>query len=252
MARVSWFLLFLLSLSAAAEYVKRYGHLSGPLAFMVVAHFLYANACAKGEECIPTSWDMFHEKWGWMLVFWNLTGVPWVYTFNSYYLLVNPSVSHSPAYVAALFVVLLGAYYVWDTSQSQKNRFRMQESGTYVERRTFPQLPWGTLRNPRHLVTANGGTLLVDGWWQYARKIHYTADLVMAALWGLACGFGSALPYLYPVFFLLMIVHRGRRDEKRCSAKYGADWIRYKQVVPRKYVPFSWPRRRRRIGPAPT
>ena len=23
---------------------------------MIVAHFLYANACQKGEECIPTTW----------------------------------------------------------------------------------------------------------------------------------------------------------------------------------------------------
>jgi len=31
--------------------------------FMVVAHGLYANACFKGEECIPLTWDIFHEKW---------------------------------------------------------------------------------------------------------------------------------------------------------------------------------------------
>lgn len=33
-----------------------------------VAHFLYVNACMKGEECIPTTWDVFYEKDGFMLV----------------------------------------------------------------------------------------------------------------------------------------------------------------------------------------
>ena len=48
---------------------------------MLIAHFIYANACQKGEECIPTSWDIFYEKWGWMLIYWNLAGVPFVYAF---------------------------------------------------------------------------------------------------------------------------------------------------------------------------
>ncbi|MCW2542429.1 MAG: delta(((1)))-sterol reductase [Frankiales bacterium] len=237
-ARISFFLLFVLTCSAAVQYYDLYGHVSWPLLFMVAAHGLYANACAKGEECIPSSWDIFHEKWGWMLIFWNLAGVPWVYSFNSYFLLVNPSVTHSVGFLGFLFVALLAAYFVWDTSQSQKNRFRMQERGTGIRRRTFPQLPWGTLQNPRYLVTESGHTLLIDGWWRYARKIHYTADLAMAVLWGLACGFSGALPYFYPAFFTLMIIHRGRRDEKRCSTKYGDSWEQYKRVVPKKFIPY--------------
>ena len=33
------------------------------MAFMVLATWLYLNACGKGEECIPQTWDMFHEKY---------------------------------------------------------------------------------------------------------------------------------------------------------------------------------------------
>jgi len=108
----------------------------------VVAHGLYTNACMKGEECIPSTWDIFHEKWGWMLIFWNLVGVPWFYSFNSYYLAVTDWPAQSTTVVVVLFVALFIAYYIWDTAQSQKNRFRMQERGTFVRRRTFPQLPW--------------------------------------------------------------------------------------------------------------
>jgi delta24(24(1))-sterol reductase len=235
--RVSWILLFFLTLSAVAKQYQLLGRVSWPLVFMLVAHGLYTNACMKAEECIPTTWDIFHEKWGWMLIFWNLVGVPYVYSFNSYYLLVNGPIDHSPLYVVALFALLFTAYYIWDTAQSQRNRFRAQELGTYVKRRTFPQLPWGTLIRPRYLRTANGGTLLIDGWWAYARKIHYSADILMALSWGLACGFGGVLPFLYPAFFFVMIMHRATRDEGRCRAKYGADWERYRQIVPGRFVP---------------
>lgn len=64
----------------------------------------------------------------------------------------------------------------------------MQQSGTYIPRWTFPQLPWGTLENPTFVKTKNGSLLLTAGWWGYARKIHYTADLVMALSWGLVTG----------------------------------------------------------------
>ncbi len=236
--RVSWILLFLLTLGAAAKQVELRGALSPSMLFMIVAHGLYTNACMKGEECIPTTWDIFHEKWGWMLIFWNLVGVPWFYSFNSYYLVVSDAPSAPAWLVAPLFVVLFAAYYVWDSAQSQKNRFRMQERGTFVRRRTFPQLPWGTLENPRFITTARGGTLLVDGWWAYARKIHYTADIVMATSWALACGFGSILPYIYPIFFVGMIMHRAQRDEARCRVKYGPDWDRYLEAVPYRFIPF--------------
>ena len=235
--RVSWITLFLLTASAAAHQYATYGTLTTPMIFMLVAHGLYTNACMKGEECIPTTWDIFYEKWGWMLVFWNLAGVPFVYCFNSMYIASRPPFEHSIPYTVFCFALLFAAYYVWDTAQSQRNRFRMQLNGSYVKRRAFPQLPWGTLKNPRYLQTATGSKLLIDGWWRYARKIHYTADVAMALSWGLICGFDHFLPYLYVLFFVVMILHRAGRDITRCRAKYGSDWDRYCSEVPYLFIP---------------
>jgi len=236
--RVSWLTLFLLTCSGAAHQYATYGTLSTPMIFMVVAHFLYTNACMKGEECIPTTWDIFYEKWGWMLVFWNLAGVPFVYCFNSMYIASRPPFEHSIPYTVFCFALLFGAYYVWDTAQSQRNRFRMKLNGSYVKRKAFPQLPWGTLENPRYLDTEAGSKLLVDGWWRYARKIHYTADILMALSWGLICGLDHFLPYLYVTFFVVMILHRAGRDISRCKKKYGPDWDRYCEEVPYLFIPY--------------
>ena len=237
--RIPWILLFFLTLSAAAKQYQLLGYITYPMIFMIIAHGLYVNACMKGEECIPTTWDIFHEKFGWMLIFWNYVGVPFVYCFQSFYILKN-NIQFPLTYMLPLLFVLLFAYYVWDTANSQKNRFRMQQRGTFIKRKAFPQLPWGTLKNPKYIKTASGSMLLTDGWYRYARKVHYAADTLMALTWGLSCGFSSFLPYLYPLFFMGMITHRYTRDMNRCAQKYGNDWVLYCKTVKYKFIPFIY------------
>jgi len=78
----------------------------------------------------------------------------------------------------------------WDTSMSQKSRFKMQTQGIHTFRNTFPQLPWGIIKNPTYIQTAHGyalvaiwtwcdidlppshdsNRLLTSGWWAYSRK----------------------------------------------------------------------------------
>lgn len=237
--RIPWIFLFFLTLAAAAKQVQLQGEISGSMALMILAHGLYTNACMKGEECIPTTWDIFHEKFGWMLIFWNYIGVPFVYCFQSFYILANNPQLPTP-FLVFLFVLLGCAYWVWDTANSQKNRFRMQQRGTYVQRKTFPQLPWGTLKNPSYIQTKSGSQLLTDGWYKYGRKIHYTADLTMALTWAMSCGFSGVLPYFYPLFFFSMIAHRYARDQQRCKEKYGADWDAYCKKVPYTFIPYVY------------
>ncbi|KAJ5927410.1 hypothetical protein N7516_009183 [Penicillium verrucosum] len=217
-----------------------YGYVSGEVMFLVMAHYLYANACSKGEECIVSTWDMYYEKWGFMLIFWNLAGVPLSYCHCTIYL-----ANHDPAeyrwnryFLAFLFVAYLFVYWVWDTTNSQKNRFRQQERGTMVSRNTFPQLPWQTVKNPKTLTAPDGSKILVDGWYGKARKIHYTCDLYFALNWGLITGFSSPFPWFYPVFFACMISHRALRDIQRCRTKYGETWLEYERQVPYLFIPY--------------
>eukprot|EP00456_Euglypha_rotunda_P029414 TRINITY_DN2304_c0_g1_i3.p1 TRINITY_DN2304_c0_g1~~TRINITY_DN2304_c0_g1_i3.p1 ORF type:complete len:197 (-),score=19.92 TRINITY_DN2304_c0_g1_i3:96-629(-) len=174
-----------------------------------------------------------------MLIFWNFAGVPFTYVLSTLYLSHRmPPIQHSNAYNIFLFALLLTAYYIWDTANSQKNHFRQQLAGTFVPRTAFPQLPWRTLSpDAKHLNTKQGNKLLIDGWWKYARKIHYTADLTMALCWGLICGFDSLIPYFYFVFFLTVLSHRTVRDMQRCARKYGSDWDNYCKVVPYVFIP---------------
>ncbi|KAJ5291233.1 ERG4/ERG24 ergosterol biosynthesis protein [Penicillium angulare] len=238
--RIPWFILFGLSCAAATRQYERYGYVSGEVLFLVMAHYLYANACSKGEHLITTSWDMYQEKLGFMLTFWNMAGVPMSYCHCTLYL-----ANHDPATyawnkvaLAAYFISYLFVYWVWDTANGQKNSFRMMERGTWVKRNTFPQLPWQEIHNAKTIVSENGDTILADGWYGLARKVHYSCDMFFAISWGLITGFESPFPWFYPVFFCIMITHRVWRDVNKCRYKYGAAWTQYEKQVPYLFIPY--------------
>ena len=139
---------------------------------------------------------MYYEKWGFMLIFWNLAGVPLSYCHCSIYLANHPPSEYhwNPIALGLLYISYLFVYWIWDTANSQKNRFRQWERGTLSRRTTFPQLPWQDIDNPNTIPTDQGVALLADGWCMLiilrgvesilikltdgkARKIHYTCDL---------------------------------------------------------------------------
>lgn len=240
--RIPWFIMFGLSCAAAARQYERYGYVSGEVLFLVMAHYTYANACGKAEHLITTTWDMYQEKLGFLLTFWNMAGVPMSYCHCTLYL-----ANHDPSTYAwnkyalvALFVSYLFVYWVWDTANSQKNSFRMMERGTWVKRTTFPQLPWQEVHNPKTIVSENGDTILADGWYGLARKVHYSCDMFFALSWGLVTGFNSPFPWFYPVFFSIMIAHRAMRDINKCRHKYGDAWKEYEKQVPYLFIPVSF------------
>lgn len=87
------------------------------------------------------------------------------------------------------------------------------------------------------MPTERGTKLLTSGWWGAARKINYTGDWLMSLSWCMLAGFDSPVPYFYSIYFGILLVHRALRDDHACAAKYGPDWITYKQTVPSIFVP---------------
>lgn len=314
--RVSWVLLFLLTLSAVGKQARNrqefledleddynddydgevrddisdtfalpflgpiampINHVSSASLLILTAHWLYTNAVQKGEHYVPFTFDVYKEKFGWMLVWWNAVGVPFLYTSVSFIVAENdPRLSYG--YSGFLWVTLLSSYYVWDTAQSQRVTFRAKRINKITQPRSescfkvdeyqipwglpntsglpssdenkkmvplrrrfaFPTLPWSELKHPDYIATRNGGTLLTSGLTGMAWKIHYTCDFLMACVWAGTCGgspFEFPVAYVYPLFFAIMISHRARRDEKRMRAKYQEDWMEFKKKVSCVWVP---------------
>lgn len=118
---------------------------------------------------------------GFMLIFWNMAGVPFTYCYASVYMMkyelsTGEAITHGLGYTIFLYALLLLGYYIHDTGNAQKNRFRMEQNGSYMTRKNaFPQLPWAHIKNPTYIQTAHGNLLLTSGWFGICRKPHYTA-----------------------------------------------------------------------------
>jgi len=112
--RIPWILLALMALAGCAKQYDTYGYVSANQAFPVLAIGLYTNACAKGEDLIPQTWDMVYEKFGWLLSFWNLAGVPFTYSYPVVFMATHdPEMYRFPLWAnVLLYVTLLVAYYV--------------------------------------------------------------------------------------------------------------------------------------------
>ena len=135
--------------------------------------------------------DMYFEKLGFILTFWNMAGVPFTYCHCALYL-----ANHEPSEyrwsrfaLLAFSVVYLFMYWMWDSSNGQKNSFRQQERGQLIERKAFPHMPWTVIKNPRVLETKAGDRIMVDGWFAIVRKPNYVPDMFFSMSWGLITGF---------------------------------------------------------------
>lgn len=83
--------------------------------------------------------------------------------------------------------------------------------------------------------------LLVSGFWGLARHINYLGELLMAV--GLALTLGrpsDPWPWLYPLYYVVLLVPRERDDDRRCAAKYGALWSAYTKRVRYRIVPYVY------------
>jgi delta14-sterol reductase len=88
-------------------------------------------------------------------------------------------------------------------------------------------------------VIGNGEQrLLCSGFWGVSRHINYLGEILMAV--GIAASLGrldSPWPWLYPLYYVLLLVPRERDDDRRCAAKYGTLWTEYQRMVPWRIVP---------------
>jgi protein-S-isoprenylcysteine O-methyltransferase Ste14 len=214
----------LIDLSMAAKQHELHGTVTTPMILVNAFQILYIADYFFHEEAILTTWDMRHEKFGWMLCWGDLVWVPFVYSLQAQYLVHHPHELSTPATVGIVALNLAG-YAVFRAANLQKHRFRLD-----------PRRPiWG--RRPRHIATARGPLLLASGWWGIVRHPNYLGDLAMGLAWCLPTGFRHPLPYFYAVYLAVLLVHRERRDHAACRRNYGRDWEAYCRQVRWRLLP---------------
>eukprot|EP00906_Rhabdomonas_costata_P005761 RCo008564 len=218
-ALVGW---AVINLAMLAEYYARHQTVLPAMACLVALQFWYVWDCMLHEPAFLTTFDVTTDGFGFMLAQGNIAWVPFTYSLQARFLVDYPV--HMPAWaLVAILALNMAGYVIFRGANSQKDAFRKDPA-------SVPHI--------RSMPTRRGTKLITSGWWGMARKINYTGDWMIGLSWCLLCGFHSPMPYFYATYFAALLIHRALRDDHACQLKYGADWDKYKKLVPYMFIPY--------------
>ncbi|KAI1790133.1 ERG4/ERG24 ergosterol biosynthesis protein [Ganoderma leucocontextum] len=169
----------------------------------------YTLDAVYNEPGVFTAMDITTDGFGFMLA--SGSAITW-----ARYLVFN-QIELGPFYTGLILGVNFLGYYIFRTANRERNDFRDGKK---------PQ-------NLRY-------TLLTSGWWGRSRHPEYLGDLLKTLAWSLPTGFNTPITYFYVTWFALLLVYRERRDGEACEKKYGKDWIKYKQLVRWRIIPYVY------------
>ena len=123
----------------------------------------------------------------------------------------------------------------------QRQLFREAEGNLLIwgEEPVYVKAKWQAVDADTGKTTRKTSLLLASGYWGTARHLHYLFELMAAYSWCLLANpmRNGALPMLYCSFLTVLLMHRAKRDEEKCLAKYGKDFTKYMQLVPWRVIP---------------
>ena len=208
---------------AVAQY-ENHGELTLAMALYQVFTFVYVLNYFHFEHGMVHTWDIVSERFGWMLVWGDYVLVPFFYCIAGWWL-VDPAGSPlSPAAAAGIVALFVFGFMLFRGANGQKHRFR-QDPRARIWGRTAESLD---------------GRLLVSGFWGVGRHLNYTGEICVYIAFAATAGFASWIPYLLPAWLAVLLVHRSRRDERRCRAKYGQLWDRYTERARFAMLPYIY------------
>ncbi|CAB4916713.1 unannotated protein [freshwater metagenome] len=181
------------------------------------------------EEVHLYTYDLFAERVGFKLGWGCLVFYPYFYVVGLWSQAGDPAPgAHTWLLVLAGIVFFTG----WTLSRGanlQKHAFKRD-----------PQAKAFGLLAPQ-TVSDGERTLLCGGFWGLSRHVNYLGEILMAVGLTLALGQpGDLLPWLYPLYYVALLVPRERDDDRRCAAKYGPLWDAYRARVARRIVPWIY------------
>ncbi|KAL1633664.1 erg24, C-14 sterol reductase [Neofusicoccum ribis] len=237
----------ILDLTFMARQYHNYGKITVSILIVTFSQAFYVLDALYMEPAILTTMDIIMDGFGLMLSFGDLVWVPFAYSLQARYLAIDPKVLSYPEIAAILGIQAFG-YYIFRSSNNEKNRFR-----------TNPNDP--KIKHLKYMETSSGSKLLISGWWGTARHINYLGDWFMSWAYclptgvagylvvnhstlevvpGEARGWGTLITYFYMIYFAILLIHREGRDEDKCKKKYGKDWEAYCKKVPYRILPYVY------------
>jgi delta14-sterol reductase len=216
-------------LSFVAHHVVLYGAEASPGIYLCAALFTYFIVDYLTFENVHLyTYDIFAERVGFKLGWGCLAFYPFFYTVPLWSTVEWPDPG-APAFMYVLSALIF--LFSWSLSRGanlQKYYFKKDPS------RPFLGIVPETVSDGRR-------TLLVNGYWGVSRHINYLGEIGMAV--GIVLSTGYALtpwPWLYPLYYIALLLPRQIDDDKRCALKYGPLWDEYVKKVPYRIIPYIY------------
>ena len=217
------------TLSFAAHHWMVYGAQASPgiwltailLTYFVVDYMTF-------EEVHLYTYDLFAERVGFKLGWGCLVFYPYFYAISlwSTINLPNPNTSH---WLLGIYVLIF--FTGWGLSRGanmQKYFFKKNPEKAFLG--IVPET-----------ITDGNNQLLVNGFWGISRHVNYLGEILMGTGIILCTGYPTLIwPWLYPLYYVVLLFPRQIDDDKRCVLKYGELWDEYKQKVPYRIIPYIY------------
>ena len=180
------------------------------------------------EEVHLYTYDLFAERVGFKLGWGCLVFYPYFYSVFLWATVDMPDPG-TPFWLLVIYVLIFFTGWILSRGANlQKYYFKRNPAKAFLG--IIPE----TISDGRNV-------LLVNGFWGISRHINYSGEILMASGIILCTGYPfMILPWLYPLYYVLLLFARQRDDNKRCAVKYGDLWKTYEKRVPYKIIPFIY------------
>ena len=180
------------------------------------------------EEVHLYTYDLFAERVGFKLGWGCIAFYPFFYAIPLW------STVHLPdPGISTMWLIMSGAIFFmgWALSRGANlQKYYFKKDAT----RPFLGLPSG-------IITDGQRQLLTGGFWGVSRHVNYLGEILMATGIVLSLGYPTLpWPWLYPLYYVLLLFPRQLDDDKRCAAKYGPLWDQYKARVKYRIIPYLY------------
>jgi protein-S-isoprenylcysteine O-methyltransferase Ste14 len=213
-------------LSSVAAHLEAHPEDPSPGVFLSAGLFtFFLVEYLNFEEVHLYTYDFMAERVGFKLGWGCLTFYPFFYAVGLWSQADKPNPHTHPALLVLFGVMFFAGWTLARGANLQKFHFKRDPTRKFLG--ITPE--------------ALQGRVLVNGFWGLSRHINYLGELLMAS--GITLALGYALswePWLYPLYYVALLVPRQIDDDKRCAAKYGPLWHDYVKRVPYKIVPFVY------------
>ena len=217
-------------LSFTARHVLLHSEDPSPGVLLYAALFsFFLTEYLNFERVHLYTYDFFAERVGFKLGWGCLVFYPFFYCVGLWALAEEANPHTPPLLLVACGLLFFTGWGLSRGANLQKFLFKTQP-----EARLFGLLA------PR-TVSGGGKHLLVSGFWGLSRHINYLGEIFMALGISLSLGRPSSIfPWLYPLYYLVLLLPRQYFDDQRCAAKYGALWEEYCKRVPHRIIPWIY------------